>query len=113
MARAIRIIQLRDGDRSELERLVRTRTTEQRVVERARIVLCSADGLKNAEICEAVGVFHPTVTRWLDRYEELGVAGLLEAAQSKSGLVPRLRCCSRAYARSWSRRISSRSVRTN
>jgi len=78
MARAIRIIQLRDGDRSELERLIRTRTTEQRVVERARIVLCSADGLKNAEICETVGVSHPTVTRWLDRYEELGVAGLLE-----------------------------------
>lgn len=78
MARAIRIIQLREGDRSELERLVRTRTTEQRVVERVRIVLASADGLKNAEICETVGVSHPTVTRWLDRYEELGIAGLLE-----------------------------------
>lgn len=78
MARAIRIVQLREGDRSELERLVRTRTTEQRVVERVRIVLASADGLKNAEICETVGVSHPTVTRWLDRYEELGIAGLLE-----------------------------------
>lgn len=78
MARAIRIVQLREGDRSELERLVRSRTTEQRVVERARIVLASADGLKNAEICASVGVSHPTVTRWLDRYEKLGIAGLLE-----------------------------------
>jgi len=78
MARAIRIVQLREGDRSELERLVRSRTTEQRVVERARIVLASADGLKNAEICASVGVAHPTVTRWLDRYEEHGMAGLLE-----------------------------------
>lgn len=78
MARAIRIVQLRDGDRSELERLIRSRTTEQRVVERARIVLASADGLKNAEIRANVGVSHPTVTRWLDRYEEHGVPGLLE-----------------------------------
>jgi hypothetical protein len=56
MARAIRIVQLREGDRTKLERLVRSRTTEQRVVERARIVLASADGLKNAEICASVGV---------------------------------------------------------
>lgn len=78
MARAIRIVQLREGDRSELERLVRSRTTEQRVVERARIVLASADGLKNAEIRASVGVSHPTVTRWLDRYEDRGIPGLLE-----------------------------------
>ena len=78
MARAIRTVQLREGDRSELERLIRSRTTEQRVVERARIVLASADGLKNAEIRASVGVSHPTVTRWLDRYEERGIAGLLE-----------------------------------
>jgi transposase len=61
-----------------LERLVRSRTAEQRVVERARIVLASADGLKNADICATVGVSRPTVIRWLDRYEELGIPGLLE-----------------------------------
>jgi len=77
MARAIRKIVLREGDRAELERLVRSRTTEQRVGERARIVLASADGLKNAEICAVVGVSPPTVMRWLNRYDELGLPGLL------------------------------------
>ena len=42
MARAIRIVNLREGDSSELERLVCSRTTEQRVVERARIVLATS-----------------------------------------------------------------------
>lgn len=78
MGRAIRIVQVPEADRVELDRLVRSRTTEQRVVERARIVLASAGGLKNAEICAAVSVSHPTVRRWLDRYESQGVAGLLE-----------------------------------
>jgi len=39
----IRIIALRRGDRSRLERLTRARTTAQSVVERAHIVLASAD----------------------------------------------------------------------
>lgn len=73
----IRTIELRDGDQAELERLVRTRTTPQRVVERARIVLASVSGLKNEEICASVGVSPPTVTRWLDRYEEKGIPGLV------------------------------------
>jgi transposase len=77
----IRTVKLRDGDRAELERLVRTRTTPQRAVERARIVLASAAGLKNEEICSSVGVSPPTVTLWLNRYQESGVPGLLRDKQ--------------------------------
>ena len=77
MPMPIRTIQLRDGDQAELERLVRTRTTPQRVVERARIVLASASGLKYEEICTSVGVSPPTVTGWLDRYDEKGIPGLM------------------------------------
>jgi len=77
MPRATRIIKLRDGDRAELERLVRSRTTQQRITERARIVLCSAEGMKQLDICAKLGVSRPTVIRWRDRYEELGLAGLL------------------------------------
>jgi transposase len=72
-----RVIQVRDDDRAALERLVRSRTTEQRLIERARIVLASAKGASNRTICEEVGVSHPTVTRWLNRYEEEGLPGLL------------------------------------
>lgn len=78
MPRPIRIVQLRDGDRDALMRLVRSRTTEHRVIERARIVLASADGLKNEAICATLGVSHFTVRRWLDRYDAEGLPGLLQ-----------------------------------
>ena len=72
----IRSITLRRGDRSRLEQLVRSRTTAQRVVERAQIVLASAAGDAGSTICAQVGVSRPTVSRWLDRYDAEGAAGL-------------------------------------
>lgn len=76
MSKPIRKIQLRDGDRAELERLVRSRTTAQRLVERAQIVLASADGQKAEAIRASVGASHPTVKKWLDRYEAGGIEAL-------------------------------------
>ncbi len=73
----IRCIALRRGDRRRLEQLTRTRTTAQRVVERARIVLASADGASGNAICAQLQVSRPTVTLWLDRYEAEGVDGLV------------------------------------
>jgi RNA polymerase sigma factor (sigma-70 family) len=64
MAQPRRIIELRAGDRETLEQWVRSRTTAQRLVERARIVLSSADGHSNSEICELLSIAHPTVTLW-------------------------------------------------
>ena len=58
----IRIIALRRGDRSRLERLTRARTTVQRVVESAHIFFASADGAAGSAICEGFGVSRPTVT---------------------------------------------------
>jgi transposase len=74
----IRKIELRGGDRAELERMVRSRTAPQRVVERASIVLGSANGQKSDDICAAVGVSQPTVKKWLDRYEAGGFEALLK-----------------------------------
>ena len=73
----IRKIALRRGDRSRLEQLVRSRTTAQRVVERAQIVLASAAGDAGSVICTTLGIARPTVTLWLDRYEASGIDGLL------------------------------------
>ena len=85
----IRVIVLRRGDRSRLERLTRTRTSPQRVVERARMVLLSADGASGREICDRLGVSRPTVTCWLDRYSVEGIAGLV-ADQPRSGRPKRI-----------------------
>jgi transposase len=72
----VRVIKLKRGDRATLEAWVRGRTTPRRVVERARIVLASADGVAGAAICTAVGVSRPTVCLWLNRYEAEGCEGL-------------------------------------
>lgn len=80
----IRVISLRRGDRATLERWVRSGTTPQRIVERARIVLASADGTSGNDICAALAVSRPTVSRWLDRYAAEGIEGL-EVDKPRSG----------------------------
>lgn len=85
----IRVTALSRGDRARLERWVRSRTTPQRVVERARIVLASADGVAGSEICARLAVSRPTVSRWLNRYAAVGVAGLA-ADRPRSGRPKRL-----------------------
>jgi transposase len=75
---------LQRGDRQELEAWVRGRTTPQRLVERAKIVLASADGMAGEAICTAVGVSRPTVSLWLNRYEAEGRESLA-ADRPRSG----------------------------
>lgn len=85
----IRRVVLHPGDRVMLEQMVRSRTCPQRTVERARILLASADGLSGNEICAQVGVSRPTVTRWLDRYQADGLSALL-GDRPRSGRPPTL-----------------------
>jgi transposase len=66
--------------RNELEMLTRSRTTEQRVVERARIILCTAQGMTTTETADTIGVSRPTVLLWRRRFADGGVDALLEDA---------------------------------
>ena len=45
---------------------------------RSRIVLAAAEGLKNTEIAERVGVTRPVVTKWRNRFAEDRLEGLLD-----------------------------------
>lgn len=76
MGKPIRVTRLRHGDRVTLERLVHSRTAPQRLVERAKIVLASADGMCGNAICKHVGVSRPMVQRWLNRYDAEGLPGI-------------------------------------
>jgi len=67
-----------DRDRLQLDQLIRNRNTPQKVVLRARIVLLSADSVPTGVIMQQLGTTTPTITRWRDRYEETGIAGLLK-----------------------------------
>src|ERR1700740_3342794 len=64
------------GARKELERLVRSGKTEQRVVLRARIVLGAADGKSNNALSRDLNTPRPTVIDWRRRFAEGGVKAL-------------------------------------
>ena len=69
-------ISLTDEQRADLTRLVNSRKTPVRLVERARIVLLADSGLESREIAVVVGAARGTVGKWRSRYAELGLAGI-------------------------------------
>ena len=54
-------LELGEEERLELERIVRAASSEVRMVERARIVLCAAEGDTAAAIAERLGCAERTV----------------------------------------------------
>lgn len=69
---------LREGDREELSRLVRSSSVRAGLAQRARIVLLADDGMGTNEIVHRVGVSKPTVIAWKKRYAAEGIAGLAD-----------------------------------
>lgn len=59
-----------------MEQWVRKPTQEQRLVERARIVLLASEGLENQIIGERLQIPVNRVGRWRSRFAETGIAGL-------------------------------------
>jgi transposase len=81
-------IEVSAADRGRLERLVADRSSPQKHVWRARIVLATAAGCGTAEIMRRARVSKPTVWRWQARFMREGVAGLLRDKTRKPGLPP-------------------------
>jgi transposase len=75
----VRQIDVSAEDRETLERVVGAASSEVRMVERARIVLCAGEGLKGEEIAGRVGCSKPTVVKWRGRYARDGIDGLRDA----------------------------------
>ena len=75
-------IEVSDEDRIELERIVSAASSEVRMVERARIVLCAAEGLTAAQIAERVGCGERSAKKWRGRYARSGIEGLGDAPRS-------------------------------
>src|SRR4030042_3244232 len=87
--RTSRKTSLPEADRNKLERLVRARSTPQKVVLRAKIMLLGDDGVPTGEIRERLQTTVPTISRWRYRYEAAGGPGLLKDA-SRPGRKPSL-----------------------
>ena len=80
-------LDLSDGDRVELERIVRAASSEVRMVERARIVLCAAEGHSAPVIARRVGCGERTAKKWRGRYARAGIEGLRDAPRPGAPLT--------------------------
>lgn len=69
-------ISLTDQDRETLLRWSRGRSTQARLVLRARIVLLAAEGMMNQDIARQLQTMKKTVSLWRRRFAERGLAGI-------------------------------------
>ena len=75
MGRIAERIELSSEERRILEGWVRGSSTEQRLVERAHIVLLAGEGVSNQEIARRLGLVRQTAAKWRERFR----TGRLEA----------------------------------
>ncbi len=80
MSRRAPQIDLRPEEQKRLEAIVRSPTSAQRDVTRARIVLLAAQGQRNEEIQAALRVSKPVVIKWRRRFAASRLAGLADEA---------------------------------
>lgn len=59
-------------NQTELEKLANSQTAEYRKVQRAKIILMSANGMKNSDIATAIGVHRNTVATYVNKYFAAG-----------------------------------------
>ena len=78
MSRRATKIMLTVEERSELQRRARARTSSQQAAQRARIVLCAAEGARNIDIAAELGITRHTAQQWRDRFAANRLAGLLD-----------------------------------
>ncbi|MBL8763818.1 MAG: IS630 family transposase [Phycisphaerae bacterium] len=64
------------SDRDTLASWSRGRSTQARLVQRARIILLAAEGRENIEIADEVGTDRQTVGRWRTRFAQEGIQGI-------------------------------------
>ena len=66
-------ITLKQEDRELLEKLAKSQTAQYRKVQRAKILLMSADGMPNSEIATSIGVHRNTVATFVTKYIAAGL----------------------------------------
>src|SRR3954469_15760831 len=87
MAQTVNIL-VRADDRAALTAILDDRNRPQKHVQRARIVLLSADRLSVVEVARQTDMSRPAVWRWQQRFAEEGVDGLLRDKTRKPGRTP-------------------------
>ena len=76
------------AEREQLMAIAADRNRPRKHVERARIVLASAERHSAQQVAQSIGISRPTVWRWQQRFAESGVDGLLRDKTRKPGKAP-------------------------
>ena len=87
MAQTVSVI-VSEEDRRRLAAIASDRARPHKHVQRARIILHSAERLNVLEVAQIVGVSRPAVWRWQVRYGDQGVDGLLRDKTRPPGKAP-------------------------
>jgi transposase len=87
MAQRVCVV-LSSAEREQLAAIAADRNRSRKHVERAHIVLASADRHSAQRVAQSIGVSRPTVWRWQQRFAESGVEGLLRDKTRKPGKAP-------------------------
>src|SRR5262249_29746048 len=87
MAQQVCVV-LSAAEREQLAAIAADRNRPCKHVERARIVLASADRHAAQRVAQSIGISRPTVWRWQQRLAESGVAGLRRDKPRKPGKPP-------------------------
>src|SRR5271169_1037883 len=82
MSRPAAVIRLTTEEEAVLKQYLRSGTSEQRLVERARIVMLASQGHGSAEIAVILRTRPARISKWRQRFERLRLAGLEDAERS-------------------------------
>lgn len=89
MSKIVATIRLSDDERVYLTSLIKTRTIQAQVVDRARMLLWKADGRTFSDIAQALDVSVPTVRRCIERFNANGM-NLALFDDERSGRPPEI-----------------------
>ena len=87
MARTVSLL-LSAQHSADLQGVIEDRGCSVKHVQRAQIILLSAERLPVLEIAKRVGVSRPMVWRWQQRFAEEGIEGLLRDKTRPPGIPP-------------------------
>jgi hypothetical protein len=87
MARTVSLL-LSAQHSADLQGVIEDRGRPVKHVQRAQIILLSAERLPVLEIAKRVGVSRPMVWRWQQRFAEEGIEGLLRDKTRPPGIPP-------------------------
>ena len=82
MSRKPQVVTASDEVKDQLQSIVNRRKSEQRLVERAKIILKCFEGMPLEDIAEQVGVSKVTVSKWKRRFLSDGLQGLFDMPRS-------------------------------